>query len=270
MSAQTSYSNRPAHAFAGQLADTGPRRVISCIAAIALAAGLLVVKSTSGEQRITAPSAPDADGDAIIATGGSTGGIQTLTGVALDGVVGDDVMAVPRNVTLTFSSHANWDATVAVVTGKDADGATVTENFSIPDGGGATVTGAVLFRQITSLVIPAQSGTAGTFTMGTGSLLGSIDREVRGITLYESMREPGLFAADTQVAVIRQGRVWVSAETAVAEGDPVYVRLVAGTGETAGALRATPDANDCVRLNGARFASTTTGAGLAVVELNLP
>ena len=37
-----------------------------------------------------------------------------------------------------------------------------------------------------------------------------------------------------------------------------------------GALRCTPDANDCALVTHARWASKTTGAGLAVVELNLP
>jgi hypothetical protein len=50
----------------------------------------------------------------------------------------------------------------------------------------------------------------------------------------------------------------------------VFVRQVAGAGESVGAIRATPDANDCALLPGARFASSTAAAGLVLVELNLP
>lgn len=107
-----------------------------------------------------------ADADAIIATGASTAGLQTLTGASLDGVVGGAVMSPPRMLSFTFSSHADWDATTATVTGKDVDGNTITETFAIPNGGGSA-NGTTHFARVTSVAIPAQSGTGGTFTMGT-------------------------------------------------------------------------------------------------------
>lgn len=106
------------------------------------------------------------DLDAIINTGASTTGIQTLTGASLDGLIGDDAMVPPRRLSMTFDSHADWDATTAVITGTDQDGATITENFAIPNGGGATVDGALYFASVTSVVIPAQTGTGGTFDVG--------------------------------------------------------------------------------------------------------
>ena len=108
-----------------------------------------------------------ADPDAILATGASTAGIQTLTGSTLDGVVGDDPMNPARVLTMTFNSHADWDATTAVVTGLGPSGEAQTENFAIPNGGNATVTGTKRFSRVTQIVIPAQSGTSGTFTVGT-------------------------------------------------------------------------------------------------------
>jgi hypothetical protein len=117
------------------------------------------------------------DADAILASGGaSSTSIQTITGDTFNGagIDLDDTDATelplptPRNVTLTFSSHADWDATTAVVTGTDAAGRAISENFAIPNGGATTVTGAKVFATINSLVIPAQSGTGGTFTMGVG------------------------------------------------------------------------------------------------------
>jgi hypothetical protein len=112
-------------------------------------------------------TALDADADAIIATGVTTTGTQTLTTTSLDGAVGTGVMSPARALAFVFSSHANWDATVAVVTGTDAAGNTITENFGIPDGGNSTTTGVRLFRTVTQVVIPAQSGTNGTYTLGT-------------------------------------------------------------------------------------------------------
>lgn len=107
------------------------------------------------------------DADAIIATGASSASTQTLTGAALNGVVGGASMAVPRMLSFAFSSHADWDATTITVTGRDVDGATITETFSVPNGGNAMVNGTKHFKRVVSVAIPAQSGTGGTFTMGT-------------------------------------------------------------------------------------------------------
>lgn len=108
----------------------------------------------------------------ILATGGaSTAGVQTISGTALNGSIGGGAMSPPRKVSLTFSAHANWDATTAVVHGLDADGNVITENFAIPNGGDDTVNGSKFFAKVTSIVIPAQSGTAGTFTAGTLAVL---------------------------------------------------------------------------------------------------
>jgi len=113
---------------------------------------------------ITAAGA--ADVDAIIATGASTAGTQTLTGTSLDGVIGGRLMAQPRALALVLSSHADWNATTITVTGKDGAGRTITEDFAVPDNGNATVSGSKLFARITQVSIPAQAGTGGTFTLG--------------------------------------------------------------------------------------------------------
>jgi hypothetical protein len=76
-------------------------------------------------------------------------------------------MSPPRALVLELSNHANWDATTVVVTGKDPDGNTITENFAVPDGGNASVAGSKLFRNVTQVSVPAQSGTNGTFMLGT-------------------------------------------------------------------------------------------------------
>lgn len=274
MSVQTTYSASFPVGYPGMIADSGwPNDLRSCIAAVAVAAGIAVVTGTT-EQACRPPAATDAaaaSATAIIATGGaSTAGIQTLTGASLNGAVGVGTMFPPRNLTFTFSSHADWDATTAVVTGKDENGNTITENFAIPNNGNATVTGAVLFTSVTQIVIPAQSGTGGTFTVGTGLLLGNIEQRVIGVAVRDALTLPGGFIATQTVGVMRKGRIWVTSEDATSPESPAYVRFQVTGSQVYGAFRATPDGNTCVRLRGARFVSKTSGAGLSVLSLNLP
>jgi hypothetical protein len=115
------------------------------------------------------------DVDAIVATGGSTTGLQTLDGADLDGVLGYRPLSPSRRLQLVLSAHADWDATTATVTGKDAGGNTITETFAIPNGGAATVTGSKLFARVTSVEVPIQSGTGGTFTLGTRAPMTATD-----------------------------------------------------------------------------------------------
>lgn len=270
MPVQTTVVAVPQTAVAGQI-DTSyePLSVPSRVAAAALTAGLLAC-FTSGASTVRHLAPDAADVDAIIATGGSTGGVQSLSGGSLDGATGGAVMRQARNLTFTFSNHADWDATTITVVGKGVDGEYLTETFAVPNGGNATVTGNALFTQVDSVSIPAQSGTGGTFTMGTGSKLGPIDACAAGVVPFETSRSSASFASGEVAPVVRTGRVWVTAEEAVAEGHPVFVRMVAGGGESVGAFRDTPDSTDCALLRNARWASTTTGSGLALLELNLP
>lgn len=112
-----------------------------------------------------------ADVDAIVATLASSLSLQTLTGATLDGAIGDDVMTAPRFITLVLSSHADWDLSTAVLTGVDGNGVVITENLAIPNGGNVTVTSTKRYLRVTSLVIPAQSGTGGTATVGTRAIV---------------------------------------------------------------------------------------------------
>lgn len=103
----------------------------------------------------------------VITNGGSTAGNQTLTGTSLNGSVGARLFTRPRAVALVLNAHTDWNATTAIVTGLDQNGAVVTENLAIPADTGGTVLGTQLFRRITSLYIPAQTGTGGAFIFGT-------------------------------------------------------------------------------------------------------
>jgi len=269
MSVQTTYPTTRSLGYAGALADSGPSDVKSVIAAVAIAAGLVVITGATPANGYL-PTAPDAaDVDAFVTAGASAVTEQTLSGAGLDGVIGASMLTVPRNVVLVLSSHADFDATVATVTGIDNDGNVVQEDLRIPNGGNATVTGVQVFAKISSLYIPAQSGVGGTFTLGTGSKLGAINGQaVHGVALYDATREPEAYPAGYPVPCVRRGRVFVTSETSYSDGDPVFVRFIAAGAEVAGQVRNSPDSNDCVLLQGARFWRSGS-AGVAAINLNL-
>jgi hypothetical protein len=136
----------------------------------------IIADATPAIAEITAAFALliNADPDAIIASGvASTVGVQNITGVALNGIRGDDVFAPARNLTITLNAHADWDATTIVVTGKDANGLEQTEGFLVPNGGGTVLVGTKLFTQVSNVMIPAQSGVNGTLLMGVGTNFGT-------------------------------------------------------------------------------------------------
>ena len=113
-----------------------------------------------------------ADVDALVTAYTTSTAIQVFSGATLDGIVGAGTLTYARNVTLTLSSHTDWDATTGVVVGTDIVGRPITENFTIPNNGNTTVVGAKCFLYVTSITIPAQTGTGGTATFGFGALLG--------------------------------------------------------------------------------------------------
>jgi len=272
MPVQTTYGFAPTTGLPGQVARIKPTRTRTLLALASLIPGIIVFNTraagSTGEGKTGPMTAPAAAVDAVIATGGaSSGSVQNLT--SFNGTLGGGEYYPPRNLTLTFSSHANWDATTATITGTDENGEAQTESLSIPDGGNATVTGTKLWRTITQISIPAQSGTAGTFTAGVGSLLGPVDHLVEGLVERDPSRASLNYASGDLAAVARDGEFYVTSETAVKEGDPVWVRAILNGDTVIGAVRATPDGNTCVRLKSARFTSTNS-AGLSRLELNLP
>lgn len=273
MSVQTGYDAAPAIAYAGMIADPSAREFESCVVDTnAVTAGLVVLKGTADGQcrPILSTDELAADTDIIATLLPSATTKQIITGATLDGTIGDDVFWPPRNVTLTLNSHSDWNDTDAIVSGLGAFGEPVSEVFKIPEGGAVTITGKVAFSRVLQVEIPPATSTNGTMDVGLGVAMGPVDRQVLGVALYDSAREPGTYADEEQVNVMRKGRIFVNAEDAVSKGDPVYVRFVAGVGETRGRVRAAPDSTDCALLRGARFVTTTTAEGLAVIELDLP
>lgn len=72
------------------------------------------------------------------------------------------------------------------------------------------------------------------------------------------------------VGVMKKGVVWVYVEEAVTPASTVLCRAVAAGAEKAGAFRDTADASDLIDCSSfARFLSSTTGAGIALLEFDV-
>jgi len=267
----TSYPSAPAHGFAGQLAlPVESARVLSGVALAALLFGVPVLAdrtngTTQGLEGLAAPDAADADG--IVTSLATAITATSLTTTGLDGAIGQTEIWPPRNITITATNHADFDLTTWYVRGLDENGLPQEETFVMPNGGNTTLTGNKFFSYITEVYVPAQAGTGGAYTVGTGSKLGPLDKYFRGITLYDNTVEPGGYAQNDQVPFCEEGVIYVYSETAVDPRKPVYVRLVIAGDEVRGHFRATVDANDLALLKGARWTEKTTGAGIAGLRL---
>ena len=104
---------------------------------------------------------------------------------------------------------------------------------------------------------------------GTVEKLSAIADYFAGIIIHKHVTD-GLIGDEDTVAVMRKGRIYVLVEEAVAEGDPVHCRAVAGAGERAGAFRKSADGTDTFLVNGAEFRSSAASGGLAIIDINLP
>lgn len=130
-----------------------------------------------------------ADDDAIKTSVASATSTQTYQGTALNGAVGSGVMSPPRNITIKTSASPDIDAVNVVITGKDAKGKTLTETITLTNGGGVTDAGVKAFKQVTKIVVPAQSGTGGTLRFGFGAVIGLGEKIVKRAGILAVMVE---------------------------------------------------------------------------------
>jgi len=92
-----------------------------------------------------------------------------------------------------------------------------------------------------------------------------------GVSVLMKISESGPnFQIGDAVLYLEEGEIWVAVEAAVTDGSDVYVRFANGAFTQKGAFRGDADTATAGKLSGARFTSTTTGAGFAKVRLNLP
>ena len=115
-------------------------------------------------------AAPDPNG--IVASFSSSASEDVRDGAELDGVIGAGAISPPRNITITTTSHTDIDAVACVVVGTDIYGDAQTDTITLTNGGNTTDAGTECFATVTSITIPAQTGTGGAITIGTGEAIG--------------------------------------------------------------------------------------------------
>lgn len=115
-----------------------------------------------------------ADVDAIKTAIATAAAPATYSGVALNGAIGAAALGVSQ--TFTVKTRANAGAYVTanpiVVTGLDWQGKIISESVSLTQtNGGETVQGTKAFARFTSIAVPAQNDTSGSFEFGVGDIL---------------------------------------------------------------------------------------------------
>lgn len=109
------------------------------------------------------------DNNSVMTALTDTGVTQTVTtGTSING------LAVPRSLTATAGGTSGDIGAISVtVTGVNEEGISITEvlpAFTVNTAG--TVQGTEIFKEVTSISIPAHDGTAATTSIGTGNLVG--------------------------------------------------------------------------------------------------
>lgn len=283
---QSTFTADPRVALPGMPADVGLTDDISTIVgeAAGIEPGLFVVRGGTGDERPPIAALPGgtggaiaADADAIKTNGVSTAGVQNLTTADFNGVIGDDEISPPKKLTVTFSSHADWDATTMTITFEDENGVEQTENIAIPDGGNVTRTTTLYASRVLSASIPAQAGTNGTYTIGTAAAATLAGAEVLGVSVRTHHARLDLAASgldtyedETSMPVRRKGRIWMVIENAFKAGDRVFARAVAAGAEKLGAARvANTDSGDSIAVPGAVLMTSGDAGELGIVELDM-
>lgn len=100
--------------------------------------------------------------------------------------------------------------------------------------------------------------------------------QLKGVTMWDNTQLTNPYTAGDPLPVLKTGVIWVLAEEAVSPLSPVFVRF-ANTGSGAvpgvpGCFRASADTATAVQVPSQcmTWESTTTGAGLAKLRVNVP
>lgn len=119
------------------------------------------------------------------------------------------------------------------------------------------------------LVVAGSNGGAKIVTAGTDSPLG-ISVSSKTYEDYVVKEQDGRvgYPATYVSNVLRKGRIWVYVQEAVAVGDLVRVYHTAATGKVVGRFAKTAATGKTAVLSNAEFLTSTSGAGLAVIEIN--
>lgn len=103
--------------------------------------------------------------------------------------------------------------------------------------------------------------------------LTAIAEAIAGVVLHshdvEVTTADGGVAPKAPVSLLRQGDCWSICEDAFVKEGFVFVRCVIAGSEVAGAVRASADASDCVKLLSARFLNSGDAGALAHIEFDM-
>jgi hypothetical protein len=129
---------------------------------------------------------------AILASTASTTAIQTIT-------TGINQPDVPRVLAATLGGSGLIAGNI-LITGFNVEGKLITDTIAYS--GTGQVTGALVFRYITSVTFPAQSGTSGTLTIDTTNQLGLNHRGVPGkttiVAIYDTADNNGPYPTSSR------------------------------------------------------------------------
>lgn len=251
----------------------------SKIAEGAVRAGLLVERGTSWNQVAPMSALPAADADAIAVDVASSTSAQVISGSDLDGVIGAGVILPARDITFTFNSHSDWDATTMPVHFLDPEGKRKKEDVAIPDGGNATVYLGHACSQFLYAEMPAQTADNGVLDIGVASD-GALSLSLKdyGVAIYDRVREPSdtttvTFDDEETLSVLKSGEIAVIVEAAVVAGDRVGVRVVESGADVRGQFSKMPSEDpaslEFAPLEGAIYKTAASADGVAIVQLGM-
>lgn len=136
----------------------------------------------------------------------------------------------PRNITATSGgTAADIKAVQVIVAGTNMNGDAITETLPVFTVDSATtVTGAKIFKTVTSITIPAHDGTGATTAIGFGSKLGipyKLDNNTVFLAFLNGAKEGTLPTVTTSATVLESNGMTLSGTLA---GTPVDVYLIVG------------------------------------------
>lgn len=99
----------------------------------------------------------------------------------------------------------------------------------------------------------------------------TVKSNLLGVVPWDQSREGGVdWPASRPTPVLRRGRIWVTAESAVARFTPAFVRFASGAGGTElGSFRADADSATAAECEWATFLTDATAGSLVLLEVSI-
>jgi len=252
---QSVYGLNQAAAMLGMKADAEFDLVESLIAEEVIGLGLGLVKANGNDSGIRKPMARTT----VITDDAGTYTAGAIV-VTVNGVTATAAYTTDKNTTLTALAAA-IQALASVATAVYNSGAhtiTITAEDNLDLGAVTVDISAITGTMTISSTAIASSDTLFGVSLQTHRLV----QDVNGLVAYP---------AKDAVNVLRKGKVWVNVEEAVTPASTVHFRFLDnGASKLRGMFRTDTDSGKATAITNAKFRSTTTGAGMAILEINQP